>query len=778
MPEDREPASASPGATRVASRGATQMVQTIAPGGWLILSGHRIPIEGDVVIGRAPEVTLTIDDGEVSRRHARIYRDAGGFKVEDLGSRNGTDLNDQRIAAPAGLRNGDRINVAGVALEFVEGPAPQGSSSSAGMASKAVPVVRTERVKLGGSQLTIGRDETNDLVLDDPGVSRNHAVVMRDGAGALLADLGSMNGTRLNGVGVTKTQLSAGDQIGIGPYVVVLDEDEVVARNERGELRLQADAVEMRAGEKQILAPTSLTIEPGELVVVIGESGAGKSTLIKVIAGVNQPTAGRITVNGEPLAARLTEIGYVPQDEIVHGLLTVREALDFAARLRLPDDVTPKDIEAAVARVLDELALTEHAETRVEALSGGQRKRVGVGVELVSRPSLLFLDEPTSGLDPGLETRTMELLRELADNGRGVAVVTHATTNLGICDRLVVMGRGGILTFMGSPDDALRFFGVEHYDGIYGALDETPAAEWSKRFGETAKEAVASGKPEGRHARRKRGSLVRQTALLTRRYLKLMTRDKRNLAILLGQVPVLALFEVGLFKAGLFDRPGGKPEDAVALIFLLVINTIWLGSLDATRELVRERTLYKRESAIGVRLTAYLLSKLSVLFALSLVQTLALTAVVTTFRPLEVSTPTFIAVLGILALTGLVAVCMGLVISAAAGTEDQAISITPLAVLPQILYAGSLVPIDRMSDIMGAFANVIFGRWSLATMGTSLDMNERFAESAEFANGSRFGPDFFAVSQVKGALILVFFLVVFLVATVLLLRRQAGPARH
>jgi hypothetical protein len=330
---------------------------------------------------------------------------------------------------------------------------------------------------------------------------------------------------------------------------------------------------------------------------------------------------------------------------------------------------------------------------------------------------------------------------------------------------------------MGSPDEALRFFGVEHYDGIYGALDETPAAEWSKRFGEgpgVAQVAVQESRP----AKRKARNLVRQTTLLTRRYLKLMARDRRNLAILLGQVPVLALFEVGLFQSGLFDRPDGAPGDAVALLFLLVINTVWLGSLDSTRELVRERTVYQRESAIGVRLSAYVMSKLVVLFSLSIVQTVGLTLVVTAFRPLEVSTSVFLGVLGILALTGLVAVCMGLVISAAGGTEDQAISITPLAVLPQILYAGSLVPIDRMSDAMAAFANLIFGRWSLATMGTSLDMNQRFAENAEFAKVNRFGPDFFTVSQAKGAGILLIFLVVFLGATVLLLRRQAGPVRR
>ncbi len=745
--------------------------------GWIVLGGHRVPVETEVVIGRAEDVALTIQDEEVSRRHARVFAQAGRYLVEDLGSRNGTDLNGQRLSGPAELTHGDRIGVAGVTLEFNGAPETAHLSGSTRLLSRPLPAVATDRARLRDGVLTIGRGEDNDLVVPDPSVSRHHAVVNSDAEGLKLTDLRSTNGTRVNGQIVRSARLSPGDQIGVGPHVVVIDAEEAVARNEQGGLRLQADGVEMRAGEKQILTPTSLAIEPGELVVVIGESGAGKSTLIKAIAGVTHPTGGSITVNGEPLAARLPEIGYVPQDEIVHGLLTVQEALGYAARLRLPDDVTPAEVGAAVTRVMDELALTEHAGTRIDALSGGQRKRVGVGVELVSRPSLLFLDEPTSGLDPGLETRTMELLRDLADNGRGVAVVTHATTNLGICDKLVVMGRGGVLTFQGSPEEALRFFDVEHYDGIYGRLDETPAAEWSKRFGETgagvlpvAAEQVAAS------ARRKRG-IVAQTTLLTGRYVKLMARDKRNLAILLGQVPILALFEVGLFQAGIFDRPGGQPGDGVALLFLLVLNTIWLGSLDATRELVRERTVYQRESAIGVRLPAYVLSKLGVLFALSVVQTVMLTLIVTTFRPFETSTTAYLAVLGILVLTGLVAVCMGLLISAAGGTEDQAISITPLAVLPQILYAGALVPIDRMSDAMAAFANLIFGRWSLATMGTSLDMNERFAENPEFARVNRFGTEFFDVSVAKGAGILCIFLVVFLGATVLLLRRQAGPAR-
>ena len=204
-----------------------------------------------------------------------------------------------------------------------------------------------------------------------------------------------------------------------------------------------------------ILNSASIAIEPGEFIAIIGESGSGKTTLLRALAGVVSPSKGRVTVNGEGIGTRLTDIGYVPQDEIVHPRLKVAEALYYAAALRLPRDSSQADIEKAVGRVLGELSLEERADVRIGALSGGQRKRVGVASELLNRPSLLFLDEPTTGLDPGLETRMMQLFRDLAETGeRAVAIVTHATKNLDLADRVCVMGQGGELTFLGPPEDA------------------------------------------------------------------------------------------------------------------------------------------------------------------------------------------------------------------------------------------------------------------------------------------------------------------------------------
>jgi hypothetical protein len=252
-----------------------------------------------------------------------------------------------------------------------------------------------------------------------------------------------------------------------------------------------------------------------------------------------------------------------------------------------------------------------------------------------------------------------------------------------------------------------------------------------------------------------------------------MLRDRRNLALLVGQVPLLAAMNALLFQPGIFDRPGGSPPDAAQLLFLLAIGTIWLGSIDSAREIVKERAVLERESAVGVRLGAYLASKAAVLFTLVAVQAVLMAGIVLVLRPLDAPASDYAAVLALLVVTGFVAIAMGLAISASVETEDQAMSFTPLALIPQLLFAGAIVPVEQMSAPIEWFSRLMFAQWSFAGLGTAVDMNDRIAESPAFAEADRFGEQFFDVSPLAATLVLVGFLVLFLALTAVVLRRSA-----
>jgi ABC-type multidrug transport system permease subunit len=234
---------------------------------------------------------------------------------------------------------------------------------------------------------------------------------------------------------------------------------------------------------------------------------------------------------------------------------------------------------------------------------------------------------------------------------------------------------------------------------------------------------------------------------------------------------VLALAGVGLFHGGIFERPGGSPAEAIQLLFLAAITVIWLGAIDAAREIVKERALFEREAAVGIRLTAYLASKLTVLFALVTVQTLLYAGLLLAFRPLGAGLGSWLSVFALLLMTGFAAVGMGLLISALVRTGDQAMSVVPLAVIPQLLFAGAIVPVERMAEPAQTLSYAIFSQWSLAALGTAVDMNERIAESGGGA-AAEFGDGFFDVGLATGLLVLAGFLVLFVAVLARLLSRS------
>jgi ABC transport system ATP-binding/permease protein len=747
----------------------------------LLYAGGRAFVgpEG-TTLGRSDSNDVVIPSDLASRKHARVYAAADGYRLADLGSSNGTYLNGERFAGEERLlRNGDTIQIGELQLRFLMGQETRFAQSA------MTPMLGTQVVNFNGQRLAIGRDPSNDVVLGDPNVSRYHAEVVRGANGQMeLRDLGSRNGTRLDGQLTTRAVLGAGSTIGVGPFQIVFDGSTFMARDDRGALRYDVQDVSFQVKSKLILKPLTLSIAPGEFCCIIGESGSGKSTLIKMLAGVTQPSSGAITVNGEPVNAHLTDIGYVPQDEIVHPKLTVREALVYSAKLRLPSDASRGDIEEAVHRVLVELSLEEHADTQIGSLSGGQRKRAGVASELLNRPSLLLLDEATTGLDPGLETRMMELMRQLADNDRAVITITHATKNLGMCDKVIVMGRGGDLAFVGSPDEAKRFFRTDEYDGIYRALDEVPAIQWRQQFeaqrtdivqGDGTQQHVPAQQAAGRAPRGQRGS-IRQGMVLASRYLKNFVRDRRNLALLIGQVPVIAFAIVLLFKGGLFGiGEGSNPTNQAMLLFLVATTAIWVGSIDASREVIKEKSVFLRERAVGVKLSSYLFSKLVVLFGLAAVQTTLLTLIVFAFHPLkDAPSGALLAVWVILLLTSFVSVGVGLLVSASVNTQDQATSFIPLVLIPQLLFAGAVVPVEQMNGFVSAISKLVYSQWTFAGLGGAIDMNERLTATPQLAQTNQFGLDFFNLTVGGCLLILFVFLLLFVAAVWVQLWRARG----
>jgi ABC-type multidrug transport system ATPase subunit/ABC-type multidrug transport system permease subunit len=518
---------------------------------------------------------------------------------------------------------------------------------------------------------------------------------------------------------------------------------------------LQAHAVEVEAGGKQLLQPTTLRLEEGELVAIIGPSGSGKSTLLKALGGVRPTSAGSVSMRGDDIGLRQADVGYVPQDDTLHHLLSIHEALSFAARLRLPEGHSKEERETAITDVLEQVELADIPNRRVGNLSGGQRKRAAVALELIAKPELLLLDEPTTGLDPGLERRLMELTRELADRGHCVLLVTHATQSLDLCDRVAIMAPGGRIAFLGPPAEVPAAFGVEQIDAVYTKLsheaEEVAAAEAH------VTEPLSHPRPaSSREVPRRR--IWPQVKVLCRRYALLMARDRRNAKILAAQVVVLALGAAFLFQSDVFSYEGGEALNAAQsaqLLFLMVTVSMWFGSISSVRQIVAERGVLSRELSAGVRTEAYLFSKGVVVGAVAAAQTALFAWIVFGLRPLaEAPSNAELHVLMICILISWVGVGMGLALSAFARSEDQAASFLPLILLPQLLFAGAVVTTKDMGTPIQLLSHLVAAQWGFAGVGNAVNMNARIESDHAFAHANHYSSAFFTHGMVEVTIVL------------------------
>jgi ABC-type multidrug transport system ATPase subunit len=522
-------------------------------------------------------------------------------------------------------------------------------------------------------------------------------------------------------------------------------------------------------GDLTVLDAVTFTVAPGELVAVVGPSGAGKTMLLETIAGVAPTSAGSVSFDGIDLHANLRKfrgvIGYVPQDDIIHTDLPLRHTLRYAARLRLPSSTAAAEVDKTVTTSIETVGLTEQADVRVGALSGGQRKRASVAVELLTEPRVLFLDEPTSGLDPATSAELIAHLREFADRSATVVFTTHSVADLALCDRVVFLARGGRVGFVGTVDEAVEHFEVGSVPELYRRLDEAKTNAYAAGT-TTTRLPTDSGSPDA--WKRPAANAFTQWRVLTQRTLETFVRNPLTLAILLASpVLVVAMFAV-LFRPGAFDFRNPSPSSMVMIGFWIVFAAFFFGLTYGLLQICTERTIVRREQLVGLRLGAYVASKVTVLVPFLLVVIVAMLSVLRMLdrlpaRPLA----TYASMTVGLLLCAVAALGLGLLTSASVGNVAQATLALPMLCFPAVLFAGAILPVHLMAKAGAALSTVMPSRWAFEAIGRDLGARRVLAQG-----GSRLGPPLLASFGNAGTastgtywLVLAAFAFVFLVAT-------------
>lgn len=496
------------------------------------------------------------------------------------------------------------------------------------------------------------------------------------------------------------------------------------------------------------LEPVTVEIGAGRLVAIIGASGAGKTTLLELLAGVRQPVSGQV--------AHPAEVGYVPQDDIVHTHLPLRRTLSYAARLR----GEPPDIAAVLAT----LGLSHREHATVASLSGGERKRVGIAVELLGQPDVLFLDEPTSGLDPLTAKDLVRHLRLLADAGRTVVYTTHNPPDIALTDQVIVLSDGSV-TYSGPPD------GGDTPEQIYHRLT-TGAVEWSPS--PVALEPRAPAPP------RRRVSALRQWWLLTARATELLARNRITLAILAGSPVMIALMFLMLFRPGAFDPSSGSPNTTVMILFWIAFGGFFFGLTYGLSQICDEFAILRRERRAGLRLLPYLLSKVAALLPLlCLVDALLLALLSLTDRLPDLAWSGDLALFGTVALASLAALTLGLLAASAVHNPSQAALTLPMLCFPQVLFVGAFLPVPVMADVGRWFSYAMSNRWAFEALGYTAGLPALWRDGASPLGRPLLASyeDSFDHPLWTHWSLLAGFSVLFAVLTLLVLRRKAGPVR-
>ncbi|OBK72785.1 FHA domain-containing protein [Mycobacterium sp. 1274761.0] len=635
------------------------------------------------------------------------------------------------------------------ALESVTaiGPAAAPRSTEGNLATSMLKILRPSRpAEAPPGSIKIGRNTDNDIVIPDVLASRHHATLVPNPDGsAEIRDNRSINGTFVNGARVDSAVLHEGDTVTIGNIDLVFSGGTLSRRTETsaatGTGGLEVHGVTWTIeGNKTLLNNISISARPGTLTAVIGPSGAGKSTFARLVAGYTHPTSGTVSFEGHDIHAEYaslrSRIGMVPQDDVVHGQLTVNQALMYAAELRLPPDTTKEDRARVVANVLEELEMTQHRETRVDKLSGGQRKRASVAMELLTGPSLLLLDEPTSGLDPALDRQVMTMLRQLADAGRVVLVVTHSLSYLDVCDQVLLLAPGGKTAFYGPPSQIGASMGTTNWADIFSTVARDPDAAHQRYLAQhgppppppAAQSPADLGNPT-------RTSLRRQFSTIARRQMRLIVSDRGYfvflafLPFIMGVLSLSVPGDVGFGVPVPAIKGGEAPNEPGQILVLLNVGAIFMGTALTIRALIGERAIFLREQAVGLSTTAYLLAKVIVFAIFAIIQSAIVVAINVwgkKWGPGAVTSGAVIPNRTLELFVDVAACCVaaamvGLALSALAKSNEQIMPLLVVAIMSQLVFQGGMIPVTGriVLDQLSWFTPA---RWGFALTASTIDL--------------------------------------------------------
>ncbi len=519
----------------------------------------------------------------------------------------------------------------------------------------------------------------------------------------------------------------------------------------------------------------SFTAQEGQLIGILGGSGSGKTTLLNLLSGIQKPSSGSVRINGLDVIgdnkALEGVMGYVPQDDLLNEDLTVFENLYFAASLCFKDK-NRIEITSLVDQTLMNLGLDEKRDLKVgspynKVISGGQRKRLNIALEVIREPSVLFLDEPTSGLSSRDSEILMDLLRDLTLKGKLVISVIHQPSSeiFKMFDSILIMDQEGCMAYYGNPVDAVIWFktldarinstlgecpscGNVETESIFNIIEsqvvdefgkytekrKTLPGEWAALF---KKKFPVQDEPEVRekpHSDLNRPGRLKQFLIYFTRDFKSKSANRQYLTLTLLEAPVLGL--ILSFIIRYIPDPGSnnylfaENENIPIYIFMSIIVSLFLGLTISAEEIFRDRNILKRERFLNLSRTSYLGAKVTIMILISVIQSLLFLAIA---NPVLEVKGLFINYWLALFATSFCANMIGLNISSAFNSAITIYIIIPLLIIPMMVLSGAMFPFDKLNRVIGnaekvpLIAEFMPTRWTYEALMVSQFRDNRFS---------------------------------------------------